>query len=159
MTKAEQKKKASQDKHAFITAAAQIIPRKALDLLSGSRRNLKVNLTVKNQYFYFNLHRFCEDLNVQIYRSGDIDVELREVTHNEIKIRLVFFEEAASDFEKAIGQFEKDITLLIEDFVNEDWHSLMDYMGEYTTTDGTDWRAADKAYREISHKEDEDDPD
>lgn len=74
MTKAEQKKKASQEKHAFITAAAQIIPRKALDLLCGSRLNLKVNLTVKNQNCYFNLHRFYKDFNVQIYRSGDIDV-------------------------------------------------------------------------------------
>ncbi len=159
MTKAEQKKKASQEKHAFITAAAQIIPRKALDLLCGSRLNLKVNLTVKNQNCYFNLHRFYEDFNVQIYRSGDIDVELRDLIHNEVKIRLVFFEEAVADYEKALRQFEEDITLLIDDFINGDWSSVMDYMAEHTTAEGTDWRAADKAYREDVQRETEEEPD
>lgn len=149
MSKTEEKKQATKAKHEFITNAAQIVMITAIEFMTGSAKTITLKLTAKNRNRYVSLHQYGCDLLVKIYKSGDIDVTLKEFCHADISFRLVEYVEAAPNLEAAFQRFGDDITLLLEDFIVHDcWHELMDYMDWHSQDDGSlDWRAAEQSYR------------
>lgn len=149
MSKAEEKRKAAKARRDFITTAAQIVMNVVISYIADSQKQLTVKLTAKTLNRYISLHRYGEELQVKLYRSGDFDVTLKEFCHGDITIRLVEYEQAAPDPETALQHFKEDISLLLEDYlIHGCWHELMDYMWWNTQKDGSlDWRAAEKDYR------------
>lgn len=151
MTQAELRNQKFLTKQGFITAAAQCVAAKTIELLGGSRRQLKVELFAKNNNRYFNLQRYCESLSVKIYQSGEIDVTLKEFCHDDITLRLVTYAAAEPDPDAALQCFRDDISILIEDYITGDWHTLMDFLSQQLPGDdgSIDWRSAEKDYRAL----------
>lgn len=149
MSKAEEKKQATKAKHEFIANAAQLVMITAIELMTGSAKTITIKLTAKNRNRYICLHQYGCDLLVRIYKSGDIDVTLKEFCHDNVSFRLVEYVQAAPNLEVAFQRFGDDITLLLEDYIIHDcWHELMDFMDWHTKDDGSlDWRTAELAYR------------
>lgn len=121
----------------------------ALCFMTGPKHQT-IKLTAKTFNRYVDIHRYGQDFQIKLYRSGDFDVTLKEFCHADVTIRLVSYEEAAPDPDAALQRFEKDISILLEDFLVHYcwWHELMDFMDWHTQEDGSlDWRAAEQAFR------------
>lgn len=139
MTKEEQKKADMQAKHDFIGKAAKIVSSAVLSAIPPSASKTEIRLNVSNYNRYFYLHRYGQDLKIMIYRSGDIDIILREMCHADVETRLVYYSEAAKNPEITLARFHDDVKKLVSDFMNADWHIVMDFLGNYEK--GKDWHA------------------
>lgn len=128
MTKAEQKKAERKKRYDFVDEAAKIVLDEALAAIphSGRKTQIRLNATNCNRYFY--IHRYCEDLKFLIYRSGDIDIILHECCHKDAEARIVHYEEAAKNPNIALERFRDDVRKMVSDFMNLDWHYVMDYL-------------------------------
>ncbi len=150
MTKAEEKRILTEKRHAFITEAATVVAKHAIPMLGLSRQNNKIIVSAKSWNRYFDLLRYGEQLMVRVYQSGDVDVTLKELSHSDVTIRLINYEEAALAPAEVIKRFEDDIICLLEDYIAGYWHILMDYMSRMNYVEGgsVDWRTLEKQYRD-----------
>ncbi len=157
MTEAEKRKQANRAKQAFITAATRIVLETTIVLLDGDRHKYTINLNAANTNRYFNISRFGQSIVVKIFRSGDIDVCLKEFCHDNVQFRVISYENAVLDANDALEHFRADITLLLEDFVTGDWHSLMDYMciPDTAKARAENWRKAEAEFRAASAESEE----
>jgi len=82
MTKAEQKKMEKAARSMFITQAFGCVLDAICDSSQNARGNpqIRVNMKSGNRYIFF--HRYLQDFNIQIYASGDVDIEFREFCHD-----------------------------------------------------------------------------
>ena len=149
MTEAEKRKQANRAKQAFITAATKIVLETTIVLLDGDRHKYTINLNAANTNRYFSISRFGQSLIVKIFRSGDIDVCLKEFCHDNVQFRVISYEKAVLDADEALEHFKADISLLLEDFVAGGWNSLMDFMCMPETAEARaeNWRKAEAEFR------------
>lgn len=150
MTKAELKMKETEARRKFICDAAKVVMDVTFAVMSpaADRTEIRLNLKGYNRYFFF--HRYGEDLKVRINRSGDIDIVLREAFHEDVETRIVYYEEAAKNPELALALFRDDMMKLIDDYMNFDWHIVMDYMSPFEK--GKDWHACFEENRRRYHQ-------
>lgn len=147
MTKAEkeQKRKETDARREFVNDAARTVGETLLTLLPGYGKSTEFRLRVKNENRYYTFIRYGSSLWIQIFRSGDIDVVLKEACHYDTKFRIVHYEEASKGPDDALADLRDDAYMLIHDFMHSDWHTMMDYMSHYE--EGKDWRALYGAFR------------
>lgn len=139
MTKAEQKKAEMQAKQGFICEAAKIVSSAIMTSIPPSVSKTEIRLNVSSYKRHFHIHRYGQDLKILIYRSGDIDIILRELCHADVEARLVHYEEAAKNPEITLARFHDDVKKLVSDYMNADWHIVMDCLGGYEK--GKDWHS------------------
>lgn len=138
MTKKEQKELENNERKQFVKKAATVIAETAMDLIPlGNIAAFTLKITIKNENRYLDFHRYGTDLKFYVYRSGDIDVVLKEFCHEDVRIRLVHYEEAVGDPDKALDTLGKDVRDLIESFYFMYWHDALDFMEYYK--EGDDW--------------------
>ena len=148
MTKAELKKQENKKRSDFIREAVRIAGQAVLTHAEDSEKKTEYRLRVVGKNRYFNFHRYGTAFGIQIYRSGDVDVTLKEMFHEDLKIRIVEYEQAKDDINQTIEDLRLDLEQLIYDFIFSDWHILMDYMSEYKQ--GDNWRELYRHYRSDS---------
>lgn len=147
MTRKEQKEKERSERHSFVKKAAAVITETAMDLIpEGMAKTMTLKISFKNGNRYLDFHRYGEDLKFYVFGSGDIDVVLQEFVHTDVRIRLVRYEDAVSDPDKALETLRKDVQNLIDSYYFGYWHAALDFMEYYK--EGEDWRALFREYRE-----------
>lgn len=57
----------------------------------------------------------------------------------DMQVRHDFIGEAAKNPEITLARFHDDVKKLVSDFMNADWHIVMDFLGNYEK--GKDWHA------------------
>ena len=134
MTKAEQKKVEKAARSMFITQAFGCVLDAICDSSSNARGNpqIRVNMKSGNRYIYF--HRYLQDFNIQIYASGDVDIEFREFCHDTRTYRVFCYDSNTAVQDAFLEQFGQDMLMVITEFVEQaDWHIVLDYLPlEYT---------------------------
>ena len=137
MTKAEQKKKERKEKIDFINVAAKEVLKSIGKYLDDSARKCTVRLSISNSNRYFSFHRYCDDLSICIYQSGDIDFHFKEGFHSDIDMRVVHYETVPDDPKAVLEQLRTDVDLVVHSYLQYDWHCFMDY--QWGSKNG-DWR-------------------
>ena len=139
MTKAEQKKLEQVAKAEFINTSLGCVL-EAIRESSGktsSSTQIRIDLQRRNRYIRF--HRYGEDFNIQIYRSGDVDIEFKEFCHEPRKYRIFAYDPDKEVQTSFLEQFRQDMRMVIVEFLERaDWHTILDFM----PMDSDDWREA-----------------
>lgn len=140
MTKAEQKKQEKEVKAGFIQKAFGCV----LDAVFESAQKIdgkpQIRVTMTRGNRYIGCHRYGQDFNVQIYTSGDVDIEFKEFCHDPRKIRLFAYEADTDQQAAFLEQFRSDMRMILTEFVaGASWHIVLDYMPQ---GDMTNWREA-----------------
>ena len=134
MTKAEQKKLEKAAREMFIRQAFGCV----LDAICESSAKvsgnpqIRVNMKSGNRYIYF--HRYLQDFNIQIYASGDVDIEFREFCHDTRTYCVFCYDSNTAVQDAFLEQFGQDMLMVITEFIEQaDWHIVLDYLPlEYT---------------------------
>jgi len=139
MTKAEQKKMEKAAKQAFIKNAFGCV----LDaVFEGSGRissSPQIRVMMKNGSRYIRFHRYGDDFNIQIYASGDVDIEFMEFCHDTRKYRVFEYDGDMEVQAAFLEQFWQDMRMVITEFLEHaDWHTILDFM----PPDGDHWQEA-----------------
>ena len=147
MTKAELMKADREERQSFVKKATAVITEKAMELMpKGAVKTMTFKISFKNGNRYLDFHRHCEDLRFQVFGSGDVDVILHEFVHEDVRIRLVKYEDAKRNPEDILSGLKKDVSEIIDSYYYGYWHAALDYMEYYK--EGDDWRALFREYRE-----------
>ena len=136
---AKQQNSEREEKAGFIKAASKAVLISIDKHLFNQAKKVSVNMTVYGQNRYFTLHRYCEDLKICIYRSGDIDFHFKEFSHNDVNVRVIHYETVPQDPEAALIQFSSDLDFVISCFMSEYCNGFMDYQA--STSSDLDWRS------------------
>ena len=139
------KKQEVKNRKQFICEAAGIVGKSLLQHAMNTGKNTTYRLKTTNNNYYYSMHGYVADLQILIFRSGDIDILLKEAFHADIRIRIVEYKDAEMGSEKTLVAFQEDISQIIYDYLFCDWHIFMDYMSEYK--EGEDWREVYRFYR------------
>ena len=140
MTKTEQKRIEKAEKAAFIRKAFGCVLDGIFESAQKveSKPQIKVTMTGGNRYI--NCHKYGQDFNIQLYTSGDVDIEFKEFCHEPRKIRLFAYTSEQDEQETFLEQFGKDMCMILTEFVGgASWHIVLDFMPR---EDMTLWREA-----------------
>ncbi len=129
MTKAEQKKLEKKNREALVKKAFGCVLDAIFEASGGLRGNPQIKVVMKNGSRYIRFHRYGQDFNVQIYGSGDVDIEFMEFCHDTRKYRVFEYDEDAGVQDAFLNQFEKDMHMVISEFIGAaDWHTILDFL-------------------------------
>lgn len=129
MTKAEQKKLEKEARDEFIKKAFGCVLEAIFEASAGIRNAPEVRAVMKNGSRYIRFHRYGNDFNVQIYRSGDVDIEFKEFCHDDRLYRLFEYTEDKALQDTFLEQFRKDMLMVVTEFlIHADWHIVLDYL-------------------------------
>lgn len=132
--------KESINKKEFIESVTGIVL-KTIEGKINKSGAITIKITVKYNNIYFNLHRYGEDLNILIFKDGNVDACFKEACHSDKTIRVISYTDAINNKEASIEQFSTDIEMIISSFFFSDWHIFMDYLlNIYPSDEGSDWR-------------------
>lgn len=130
----------SRNKKQFINTATGIVLKTINEKIDESK-SVSIKIIVKSNNRYFAFHRYGADLNISIFKSGDVDICFKEFAHSDEKIRVVVYEDVLDNQEAVLKQFNKDVEMIISAFLFYDWHIFMDYLlNIFPCVEGIDWR-------------------
>lgn len=127
MTKKEQERIAKEERRAFVDKVFDRVMKavrstKQLD----NKATVKVTMVRGNRYVY--CHKYEHDFNVQIYKSGDVDIEFREACYGSVKIRIYSYSEDKDSQDDFLKRCTKDIKVVLAEYVESaSWHILLAY--------------------------------
>ena len=138
MTKKEQERIAKEERRVFIDKAFDRVMKAVRSTQKlDNKATVKVTMVRGNRYVY--CHRYEQDFNVQIYKSGDVDIEFREACYGSVKIRVYAYSEDKDNQNAFLKRCTKDMKAVLAAYVGSvSWHILLAYfppVSEELTTD------------------------
>lgn len=146
MTKKDQERIAKEERRIFVNKVFDRVMKAVRSTQKlDNQATVKMTMVRGNRYVY--CHRYEKDFNVQIYKSGDVDIEFRETCYGSVKIRVYSYSED-KDFQDAfLRRCTADLKTVLAAYVGGvSWHILLAYfppVSEELTTDN--WCNAFKA--------------
>lgn len=98
-------------------------------ILQNIGKGATYKITMKSNNCYIALHRYDADLQILIFRNGNVALRFKEFCHGEDDI--VYYEyDENDDHEALLKTAKKDLKMLISDYVSKkmDYHIFMDYL-------------------------------
>lgn len=138
MTKKEQEKIAKEERRAFVDKAFERVM-KAVRSTQKLDNKATVKVTMVRGNRYVHCHMYQQDFNVQIYKSGDVDIEFREACYGSVKIRVYVYSENKDNQDNFLKRCTKDMKVVLAAYAESvSWHILLAYfppVSEELTTD------------------------
>jgi hypothetical protein len=134
MTKAEQKRIEKAAREAFTKKAFGYVLDAIFESSVKNNGSPQIRVALKKGNRYIAFHRYAQDFNIQLYSSGDVDIEFKEFCH-QTRLYRIFEYNSNTDVQEAfLEQFRKDVLMVITEFIEQaDWHIVLDYLPlEYT---------------------------
>jgi len=134
MTKAEQKRIEKAAREAFTKKAFGYVLNAIFESSVKNNGSPQIRVALKKGNRYIAFHRYAQDFNIQLYSSGDVDIEFKEFCHQTRLYRIFEYNNNTDVQEAFLEQFRKDVLMVITEFVEQaDWHIVLDYLPlEYT---------------------------
>lgn len=114
----------------FRDAVAEVVLTAAVKaILKNMGKGATYKITMKNGSCYVVLHRYEEDLQILLFRNGNITLRFKEFCHGEQNIAYYEYDET-DDHEALLKTAKKDLKILISDFISKkmDCHIFLDYL-------------------------------
>lgn len=147
MTKAELKKKETQEKLSFFAKAYGVVLSSIAEQTEDVRSKVEIRIIQQNFNRYIRFHRYGQDMAIKIFRDGKVVLELKEALHSDHEEQLFDYSVEAEDQAAFLDRLKDMLSWLIRVYLGMDvldYHSYMDYV---SATDN-----AEAAYRKM-HEE------
>ena len=131
LSKTAQAREDGKNRKRFKEKCYEILMTKFLEYSIDMRTSNKIHIQITNTNKYFSVKRYGQYLNIAIFTSGDIDITVNELCHEEHKERIFEFTTDLYKQEKFYEKFASTLEWLLPLGFGEidfDMHTYMDYV-------------------------------
>ena len=118
-------------KSEMVAAAFEILMEAYIGSLGRCSSGQKVTITIKSYNRYIKFSGFREYFDICLYKSGDIDIKMRESCHADYLERIYEYKEDRAQQEAFLEKLKDGFAMQIMDVANcnlVDYHSFMDML-------------------------------
>ena len=136
ISKAEQNRLDRENKKAFITdafsAVMNAIAKHSLGVVGGP----KIQISFSNGNRYIRWNAYSMSVAILIYRDGNIEIKLSDITHSPHTEQLFVFSLDRDLQKQFLKKFKKMLSWLMPEILGNDavsFHAFMDFLGDNLT--------------------------
>lgn len=130
-------------KSEMVAAAFEILMEAYIKSLGRCSSGQKVTITIKSYNRYIKFSGFREYFDICLYKSGDIDIKMRESCHADYLERIYEYKEDRAQQEAFLEKLKDGFAMRLMDVANcklIDYHSFMDMLhGEWHFKDAYEY--------------------
>lgn len=157
ITKKEQKAMESRNKREFIQKVFMLTLEAVGEATTGNGSKLKIQITEQYQNRYVKLQMYGKSMNIQIFRDGNVVLELKEALHGDFSQTMFSFDLDDSAQKEFFERYTRELQCVINEYLDRgplDFHSYMDYVWDV----GDYWQAYLELHGDY-HNDEEPEPD